>query len=259
MLGCCKQSLLRLFAILRLVGATSVIYDESHITYQTLFEDISTETPATARMLVIGLAGGIASGKSLVARYFSELGAEVIDADRIGHEVLNDGGVKKQVRATWGDNVFEAGEINRSAISRIVFDADSGESELKKLEAITHPVINQRIKTEIQEKRERGVLAVVLDAPVMFKAGWHEVCDKIVFVDTPLPIRMKRTLDRGWSADELERREARQLSLAKKRESSTDVIDNSKEQKRTFAEVKRLWQQWRLPLPKSDTGETNSL
>ena len=210
-------------------------------------------------MLVIGLAGGIASGKSLVARYFSDLGAEVIDADRIGHEVLNDAGVQEQVLATWGDHLFEAGEINRSALSRIVFDADSGETELKKLEAITHPVINQRINTEIQEKRERGVLAVVLDAPVMFKAGWHEVCDKIVFVDTPLPIRKQRTLDRGWPADELERREAQQLSLVEKKASSADTIDNSKEQQRTFADVKRLWQQWRLPLPKSDTCETDSL
>ena len=70
-------------------------------------------------MLVIGLAGGIASGKSLVARYFSDLGAEVIDADRIGHEVLNDAGVQEQVLATWGDHLFEAGEINRSALSRI--------------------------------------------------------------------------------------------------------------------------------------------
>ena len=206
-------------------------------------------------MLVIGLAGGIASGKSLVARYFSELGAEVIDADRIGHEVLNDAAVQRQVLATWGDHLFEAGEVNRSVLSKIVFDADSGETELKKLESITHPVINQRIKTEIQEKRDRGVPAVVLDAPVMFKAGWHEVCDKIVFVDTPSSIRLQRTLDRGWPADELKRREARQLSLAKKRESSTDTIDNSKEQQSTFAQVKRLWQQWRLPLPSSNTGE----
>lgn len=210
-------------------------------------------------MLVIGLAGGIASGKSLVASCFVKLGAKVIDADRIGHQVLDDPQVMRQIRLIWGDSVFEADKVNRSAIAKIVFDRvdeEAANDQLKKLESITHPNINLQIQTEIDSLRSSGsVPAAVLDAPVMFKAGWHRVCDKIVFVDAPENIRLERTLQRGWTADELERRESQQLSLAEKRALSSDVIDNSQELKTTFEQVERLWQQWRLPLSESSDLE----
>lgn len=206
-------------------------------------------------MLVIGLAGGIASGKSFVASCFVKLGAKGIDADQIGHQVLDDSKVKEQIRLTWGESVFEADNVNRDAIAKIVFnriDEGRASSELKKLESITHPRIKEQIENEIEMRRNDGETpAVVLDAPIMFKAGWHRVCDKVVFVDTPEIIRLQRTLQRGWSEDELARRESFQFSLAEKRSLSTDVVDNSQEQTKTFEQVEQLWHQWQLPQPES--------
>ena len=203
-------------------------------------------------MLVIGLAGGIASGKSFVASCFVKLGAKGIDADRIGHQVLDDSKVKKQIRLIWGKSVFESDKVNREAIAKIVFDRENenrANSELKKLESITHPEIKLQSEAEIELLRNSKAPAVVLDAPVMFKAGWHHVCDKIVFVEVPREIRLQRTLQRGWSEDELTRRESFQLPLAEKRSFSSNVIDNSLEQTKTLEQVETLWRQWELPPP----------
>ena len=142
--------------------------------------------------------------------------------------------------------------MNRDAIAKIVFDRENenrANSELKKLESITHPEIKLQIEAEIELLRNSKAPAVVLDAPVMFKAGWHHVCDKIVFVEVPREIRLQRTLQRGWSEDELTRRESFQLPLAEKRSFSSNVIDNSLEQTKTLEQVETLWRQWELPPP----------
>ena len=125
-------------------------------------------------MLVIGIAGGIACGKSLIALEFQKLGAELIDADRLGHEVLHTPEVREEIRSVWGESVMSDGQIDRTAIATIVFAEVNGD-ELKRLEAITHPRISQRIKDNISRLKAKNVIsAVVLDAPVMFKTG----CDQ---------------------------------------------------------------------------------
>jgi dephospho-CoA kinase len=204
-------------------------------------------------MLVIGLVGGIASGKSLVAKCFGELGAVVLDADSVGHQVLLESGVKKQIQEIWGDKVFHRGEVDRSAVAAIVFNPQTGPEELVKLEKIVHPVITVRLIERLTEFRRLGKMpAVILDAPVMFKAGWDALCDRIVFVDAPDWMRTERAMRRGWSKRELQRRESRQMSLNEKRSRATDFIDNSQSPEMTLLQVKQLWQQWRLPLPKTN-------
>ncbi len=204
-------------------------------------------------MLVIGLVGGIASGKSLVAKSFSELGAIVLDADKVGHQVLHESAVKKQIQEIWGDKVFNRGEVDRSAIAAIVFNPETGPAELAKLEDIVHPVIKVRLNERLTALKQRADLpAVILDAAVMFKAGWDKLCDRIVFVDAPDWMRTERTIKRGWSKGELERRESQQMSLNEKRSRATDIIDNSQSPETTILQVKQLWQQWRLPLPKTN-------
>ena len=167
--------------------------------------------------VTIGLTGGIASGKSTVATMFSRLGASVLDADRFGHEVLNEEDVKKQIIVTWGNGVFDNGEVDRKALAKIVFDPVAGQKQLTKLEEITHPKIKARILTEIQAAKIGNVIAVVLDAPLLFEAGWDEICDELVFVKTTRELRLARVKKRGWSEDELLKREQRQMDVFQKR------------------------------------------
>lgn len=202
------------------------------------------------RALVIGLAGGVASGKSLVASCFEHFGATLIDADRIGHEVLKDPVVIAAIASRWGEVVVSQGQIDRSALARIVFEQKPDSSdELKALEEITHPKIGEAIEHRMMQL-QGTVPAIVLDAPVMFKAGWEALCDKIVFVEASASVRQKRALQRGWTPDELARREARQTPVSEKRSKSTDIIDNSKTRDETYLQACQLWRSWGLNLPK---------
>ncbi len=200
------------------------------------------------KSLVIGLAGGVASGKSLVASCFEHFGAAVLDADRVGHEVLEDPEVIAAIVARWGQIVTRDGEIDRSALARIVFDSSSGSSdELEHLEQITHPRIGRLIRKRL-EKLAAEFPAVVLDAPVMFKSGWDELCDKIVFVHADISIRQQRASLRGWDDNELLMREARQTPIAQKRDRSSDFIDNSQSKEETYIQARKLWRSWNLGL-----------
>jgi dephospho-CoA kinase len=114
------------------------------------------------------------------------------------------------------------------------------------LERITHPRIGAKVKQHLSALRAQHVSVVVLDAPVMLKAGWQNVCDRIVFVQTDLPIRLRRAATRGWDENELLKRESFQTSLEEKRNCSTDIVDNSGTQEETFSQVETLWQNWNL-------------
>jgi dephospho-CoA kinase len=203
-------------------------------------------------MLVIGLAGGIASGKSLVASQFQSLGAVALDADQIGHDVLREPEIKRRVKEEWGEWVFERGEINRRALAEIVFqEGPDAALHLATLERITHPRIGEILSQRLKHlEADSQPLAVILDAPVMFKAGWDQMCDKIVFVDAPLQLRIRRARARGWTELHFFQRESHQPPNDLKRANCSDIIDNSGSVEATFAQVKRLWVNWGLPLPK---------
>ncbi len=196
-------------------------------------------------MVVLGVVGGVASGKSLVTEQLRSLGAAVIDADAIGHEVLAEAAVKRALRQRWGDRVFdEAGEVNRREVARIVFaPPPAGPPELALLERLTHPRIGQRIRQQVARLRDQQqVPAVVLDAAVLFKAGWDGFCDKIVFVEAPHALRRQRARRRGWSDAQFAAREAAQEDLDQKRDRSHWVIDNSGSPEHTLAQVQQFWQ-----------------
>jgi dephospho-CoA kinase len=195
-------------------------------------------------MKIIGLIGGVGSGKSTVAQIFRELGAGVLDADRVGHEVLRLPAVRAAVGGRWGKDVIGPdGEVDRKAIARIVFaSAPDGPRELAELERITHPEIRNRLKIEAAEMGRRGVPLVILDAPVMLKAGWDAICDEIVFIDAPTDVRQERVASRHWPPDELARREAAQESIEAKRRIADFVLDNSSDMSYIQSQVERLWQ-----------------
>src|SRR5215471_11572035 len=135
-------------------------------------------------MKLLGLIGGIASGKSTVADLFRKLGATVLDADRVGHDVLRLPGVRAAVGGRWGKDVIGPdGEIDRQALARIVFaPPPSGPRELVELERITHPEIRRSLQAELGDLAKTGTQLAILDAPVMLKSGWHHFCDAIAFV-----------------------------------------------------------------------------
>lgn len=207
---------------------------------------ITTSALERPRVKVIGLLGGIASGKSLVAREFVELGAGLLDADRAGHEVLRQPEVVQAVRDRWGPAVIDPdGRVDRKGLARIVFaGTPAARQELEFLEQLTHPRITELLRQQADRLVAAGVPALVLDAAVMLKAGWHELCDHIVFVDAPLETRIRRARKRGYTEEEFSQREAAQEPLAEKRRHAGFVLDNSGSLEATRDQVRRLWRQW---------------
>ena len=196
-------------------------------------ESIQESQPYARRIPVIGIVGGVGSGKSAVARWVaSRANVHVIDADRLGHEVLLAVDVKAALRGQFGDDIFDSkGEVQRGVLARRVFgDSEQHRAARHELEQIVHPEIERRIVGEITRAEEAGSEAVLLDAAVLLEAGWRRQCDAVVFVETPDDVRLQRVQQRsGWTAEELHRREASQLSLSEKRKQSDAVVFNAGE------------------------------
>jgi dephospho-CoA kinase len=195
-------------------------------------------------MRVIGLLGGVASGKSLVARQLAQLGAGVLDADRAGHEVLRLPRIEAAARARWGEAVFGAdGHIDRTRLAGIVFAGPpDGPPEREYLEQLTHPEIGRLVEKQAQTMTATGTKIAVLDAPLILEAAWDKLCEVLVFVDAPRQARLARALARGWSEEEFAARERVQESLDSKRRRADAIIDNSGPPEHTQAQVERLWQ-----------------
>lgn len=195
-------------------------------------------------MHLIGILGGVASGKSLVAGELARLGAGWLDADLAGHEVLRLPQIEDAVRRRWGREVFGPdGRIDRSRLARLVFaDPPDGPRERKHLEQLTHPEIGRLLGRQAECLAGSGKVAAVLDAPLLLEAGWDRLCRKLVFVDAPRPARLRRALARGWSEEDFAAREEAQESLDFKRQRADVVLDNSGSPEQTQAQVERFWQ-----------------
>lgn len=197
-------------------------------------------------MLIIGLLGGVASGKSRIAGYLRQKGAVVLDADKIGHQVLLDERIKSELRRRWGNRVFdEHGEIKRGEVAKIVFaDDDQSSVELRFLESLVHPEIGNRLKSELEIARQADTAVVILDAPVMLKTGWDQFCDVVVFIEASFHQRLERVAERGWTAEMLQQRERTQSSIEAKRGQSSRFIDNSDDWVATKKQLDQLWDEW---------------
>jgi dephospho-CoA kinase len=182
---------------------------------------------------VIGLIGGIGSGKSRVAALLSARGAVVIDADAVGHEVLERPEVRRGVVERFGAGVLSAlpgsgspaPPVDRRALGALVFgDA----SALRDLEALVHPPMERRFQEQIEQAaREGRATLVVLDAAILLEKGWDRFCDLVLFVDAPWETRLARVSStRGWSAETLRAREAAQWPVERKRSRAQAVIRN---------------------------------
>jgi len=192
--------------------------------------------------VVIGILGGVASGKSAIANEFKRHGAVVLSADDAAHEVLRFAEVKAQARERWGDSIFGPdGEIDRPALAKIVF-APTGEQERKFLEELTHARIGQLLAERLETIRgQKNVPAIVLDVPLLYETGWNEFCNVVVYVAAEQSVRQARALCRGWSAEEVARREATQATLGVKRAAADFVIDNSGSLEVSRAQIDQIW------------------
>ena len=194
-------------------------------------------------MQTVGILGGVACGKSLVARQFAQLGAGVIDADRLGHESLDEPAVRAALQDRWGERILGPdGTVNRRSVAEIVFNATSeGDDERHFLESLVHPRIAQRLAAEQARFHAQKYRVVVLDAPLLIEAGWDRLCNKLVFVDAPRQLRLDRATARGWTEQDVARREAAQAPLAMKRLRADVTIDNSGTPRETQAQVEHFW------------------
>lgn len=206
-----------------------------------------------ARPVVIGLVGGIASGKSYVGCLLENLGAQRIDADRLGHEVLLVKEVRDRLTQIWGPNILnEAGEIDRAKVGKLVFgDSFNAAAQRKQLEAIVLPRIRSLAFERVAAVRALPVvpLAIVIDAPLLIEAGWEPMCDFILFIDSPHEERLERATARGWTESHFAAREASQMSLDEKRSRATHIFDNSR-QANIAQQVKRFWSELEHHVPK---------
>ena len=194
-------------------------------------------------MQILGLLGGVASGKSLVAGQMARLGAGVLDADRAAHEILRMPEVEQAAREHWGEAVFGPdGHIDRKRLAATVFaPPPKGPQERAFLEELTHPKIGRLLEAQAGRLAAAGVRVAVLDAPLLLEAGWDRLCHRLIFVDAPRQLRLARALARGWSEMDFAARECVQESLDFKRKRADAVVDNSGSPEQTQAQIERLW------------------
>jgi dephospho-CoA kinase len=196
-------------------------------------------------MLLIGLTGNIASGKSTVAQLLSERGATIVDADLLARRVVEPGtAALGRIVERWGPDVLlPDGRLDRAALRNVVF-ADS--EQLEELNEIVHPEI-ARLRDELVERaKERGDRIVVCDIPLLFEGRLTEEFDRIILVDAPRSLRLERLVkERGLQETEAMEMIAVQMPAELKRARADYVIDNSGSLTALNEQVEQLWQSLR--------------
>ncbi len=189
---------------------------------------------------VIGILGGIGSGKSTVARAFGALGCAVIDADALAHEVLDQPETAAAVDWRFGTDVLDSdGAIDRVALGERVFD---NPDDLAFLNGLIHPMVLQQCETLIAEYQQKEETAgIVLDMPLLMEVGWEKKCDYLVFVDCDEKKRLERSLKNGkMDKKRLKKREKFQISLDKKKQIAHYRVHNNSEMSDVAEQVAQI-------------------
>lgn len=193
-------------------------------------------------MKIIGLTGGIATGKSQVSSILSELGAMVIDADIVAREVVQKGlPAWQQLKDTFGEEYFLSnGELNRRKLGQLVF---SHPDELAKLNSITHPAIKAKIEERINDLKVQGYNGiVVVDAALLLEAGWETMVDQVWVVDAPMEKRIERIMKRdNLTRDQALSRINSQMSQQERIAKADKIIYNNSDIDSLREQVQRIW------------------
>jgi len=196
-------------------------------------------------MKIIGLTGGIGSGKSTVAEFLAELGAVVMDADKIGHEVLeSDEEVRRRIIETFGEQVLGSnGNIDRKKLADIVF---KNHENLVKLNLITHPAIYRRMQNNIEKYRQQGVEVLIIDAPLLIEAGWATKVNELWVTIAPQEVISSRLERRGMSREDIQSRMRLQTPPEERVKLATLVINTDVPMDKLKNAIGELWQSGRV-------------
>lgn len=177
-------------------------------------------------MKIVGLTGGISSGKSTVSSYLKQLKIPVIDADEVARKVVepNSQGAR-EIRKAFGSDVFEEdGSLNRQRLGALIF---SNAENRQKLDDLLQPLIKITILNEIEEYRQKGENMIVLDLPLLFEKQYEELCEEIIVVYIPKELQLERLMRRNqYTKQEALSRIDSQLSIEEKRKRATVLLDN---------------------------------
>ncbi len=193
--------------------------------------------PSPQKPIVLGLLGGIASGKSTVARALQDQGFRWIDADRIAQSLLGSPQVRDALVERFGPQILdEEGGVKRKTLASLVF---SRESERKFLEKLVHPEVRREMEAALEDAARSGQ-ACVLDVPLLLEGGLYRLCDILVYVQVPEEERKKRAIARGMASEDWEARENIQAPMTEKRGISHFELSNSGGKKQLLQEVHAL-------------------
>lgn len=192
-------------------------------------------------MIVIGLTGGIASGKSTISNMLRELGAAVIDVDIVGRDVVSQGGnaYNRIIESFGSDILMSNGEINRKKLGNIVF---SDEEKLKLLNEITHPAIIENVNNIIEGYKKQHKRAVVIDAAILIEMGLNKYVDCVWLVSVDRETQLKRVMERDkFSSTDAWNRINAQMSNEDRLKYADAVIDTTQSVDIVSSRVKELW------------------
>lgn len=193
-------------------------------------------------MRTIGLTGGIGSGKSTVSKILADLGAFVIDADKVGHEIYLPGkGAWQQISAAFGQDILaEDQTIDRKKLGAFVF---SSAEALKQLNMIVHPIMFKEIEQRIRAKRDGGYASpIVVEAAILIEANWLPLADEVWVVVTDRNVVIDRVAEqRGMTAKDTEARIASQLSNQERLKYATVVIHNNGSLEDLQLQIQQVW------------------
>jgi dephospho-CoA kinase len=190
--------------------------------------------------MIIGITGSFATGKSTVARFFKELGAEVIDADIIAHKAIRSGTAAHElIVSCFGKNILtKKRKIDRKKLGKIVFD---NQKLLKKLSNIVHPRVIKEMKGRLNEAQSR---VIVIDAPLLIETGFSALVDFLVVARVSRQTQIKRAMRKsGLSREDVLKRIKSQISLSRKIKMADFIIDNNGPKSQTKKQVKDIWRQ----------------
>lgn len=193
-------------------------------------------------ILIIGITGSIACGKSLVSNYLQEKGYTIIDADKIGHMALENDEVKKQLVNKFGKSILKDNEINRVTLGKLVFENNEN---LKELNNIIHPQIRKNISEQIQVHKNEKL--VFVDVPLLFEAKFDDLVEKIIVISLDEKIQLERLMNRNsLSKEEALQRIKSQIPIREKEKLGDYVVDNSFTQENTYNQVDRILEKLKL-------------
>ena len=175
---------------------------------------------------IIGILGGIGSGKSTIAAEFAKLGCKVVDADKIAHELLDRKTVKEKIVGLFGEVVLDSsGRIEHKKLAGVVFA--SGD-KLASLNRVIHPLVLARAEELIEQYNQQNqVKAIVLDMPLLVEVGWNRRCDRLIFVDCEQKIRAERAKKKDFGKNQIKIRENFQISLDNKASLADNTVQNN--------------------------------